>query len=228
MIQIMSETLDLLGPLNDVETRFAPAKLYFSGDQTLLQQSPRVAVVGSRKPSPEAIRRTHRLVRLLVVEEAIIVSGLAMGIDTAAHQATLQNAGKTIAVLGTPLSVATPRSNKPLQDTIAKEHLVVSQFPEGSTIRPHNFPMRNRTMALICQASVIVEAGDGSGTLSQGWEALRLGRPLFIMRSVVDNPALTWPRQMLEYGARVLGDDIGDILEILPPPGRLELAVHAF
>jgi DNA processing protein len=88
--------------------------------------------------------------------------------------------------------------------------------------------MRNRTMALICQASVIVEASDGSGTLSQGWEALRLGRPLFIAEEIVDNKSLTWPAEMLDYGARILGQDADDLLEILPPPGNLDIIQHAF
>jgi DNA processing protein len=81
----------------------------------------------------------------------------------------------------------------------------VSQFALGHPTLRSNFPRRNRTMALLCHASVIVEAGESSGTLSQGWEALRLNWPLFILKSVFDNPELTWPEEMRKYGARVLG-----------------------
>ena len=72
-----------------------------------------------------------------------------------------------------------------------RDHLVISQFPEGYPTTRKNFPLRNRTMALVSDASVIVEASDGSGSLSQGWEALRLGRPLFLMASILDQPGLS-------------------------------------
>ena len=220
---------ELLGPLNDVETKYAPTQLYVAGDKELLKQSPRVAVVGSRKASQGALSRTTKLVEKLVREQAIIVSGLAMGIDTAAHRAAIRSGGRTIAVLGTPLDVVTPSANRELQHLIMREHLAVSQFPAGTTVRPHFFPIRNRTMALICQTSVIIEAGDGSGTLSQGWEALRLGRSLFIAEEVVNDAALTWPAEMLDYGARVLGDDVDELLETLPAPGSgINIVQNAF
>jgi DNA processing protein len=226
-MEILS-TEQLIGPFNDIEAKFAPAHLYFSGDTALLRQSPRVAVVGSREASKKALERTARLVVRLVQAQAIIISGLAKGIDTAAHQTAIDSNGHTIAVLGTPLDIATPKSNQALQDLIKRDHLAVSQFAPGSVIQKRFFPMRNRTMALICQASVIVEASDGSGTLSQGWEALRLGRPLFIAEEIVDNKSLTWPAEMLDYGARILGQDADDLLEILPPPGNLDIIQHAF
>jgi DNA processing protein len=124
--------------------------------------------------------------------------------------------GSTIAVIGTPLDRVYPRQNVDLQREIAAHHLVVSQFPPGYPIRPTNFPMRNRTMALIVDASVIVEAGETSGSLSQGWEALRLGRALFFMKSILDDqPELEWPRKMMEYGAQVLVD-AEELLDALP------------
>jgi DNA processing protein len=96
-----------------------------------------------------------------------------------------------------------------------EEHLVVTQFAAGHPTLRSNFPRRNRTMALLCHASVIVEAGESSGTLSQGWEALRLNRPLFILKSVFENAELTWPEEMLKYGAHLL-DDVEQILQALP------------
>jgi DNA processing protein len=118
-------------------------------------------------------------------------------------------------VIGTPLDRSYPRENAPLQREIAERHALVTQFPSDFPIRPANFPMRNRTMALICDASVIVEAGETSGSLSQGWEALRLGRALFLMASIVERTDLDWPRKMMEYGAEVLRDP-DDLLEVLP------------
>ena len=109
------------------------------------------------------------IARVLTREgKAVIVSGLARGIDTAAHKAAIEAGGKTIAVLGTPLDRTYPAENKALQAEIIKNHLAVSQFRVGSEVFSSNFIRRNRVMALIADASVIVEAGESSGSLSQG------------------------------------------------------------
>ncbi len=207
-------TEELLGPLNPIAKKHVSAMLWTSGDNTLLRHHPRVAIVGTRSPSPEGERRTRQLVRELVRHGAIVVSGLAAGIDTIAHTTTLDLGGRTIAVIGTPLNDVFPKSNTALQARIAREHLVVSEFPLGQPVAKGNFVRRNRTMALIADASVIIEAGEGSGTLSQGWEALRLGRPLFILRSVVES-SLEWPKQMRDYGALTL-TRATDLLDLLP------------
>jgi DNA processing protein len=205
----------VLGPLNDVERRHAPERVYLSGFSELLRERHRVAVVGARDASDIALRRARRLAHELAAKDICVVSGLARGIDTAAHTAAIERGGRTIAVIGTPLDQCNPKSNERLQREIATQHLVVSQFPLGQPVHPSNFVLRNRTMALISHASVIVEAGEGSGSLSQGWEMLRLGRLLFLMKSVIDNPSLEWPRKMMEYGAQVL-ERTEDLLEQLP------------
>ena len=106
-----------------------------------------------------------------------------------------------------------------------REELVISQFPSGSPVQPKNFPIRNRTMALISDATVIVEAGEKSGTLHQGWEALRLGRLLLLMESVATNSELSWPAEMIRYGAQVLSrDNLEVVLEEMPEVPRGELA----
>ena len=110
---------------------------------------------------------------------------------------------------------AYPTKYRALQEQMMREHLVVSQFPEGYATARRNFPMRNRTMALLCDASVIVEAGEGSGSLSQGWEALRLGRPLFLMASILERRGLSWPKTMLDYGAMILKNP-AELLARLP------------
>ncbi|MGZ5443917.1 MAG: DNA-processing protein DprA [Thermoanaerobaculia bacterium] len=209
------DPVQVMGGLNEFERRHAPEELYACGDVSLLEASARVAVVGSRNASLPGRKRVARLVRALVERDVVIVSGLAAGIDTAAHEETLQLGGRTIAVLGTPLDEAHPASNATLQRRLMEEQLVVTQFPSGHPTLRSNFPRRNRTMALLCHASVIVEAGESSGTLSQGWEALRLNRPLFILKSVFENAELSWPQEMLEYGAQVL-EDVEQILQALP------------
>lgn len=203
-----------LGRLNPTEQRFAPHRLWLSGDAALLRRHPRVAVVGTRHPSGMGEKRTRKLVAAVVQHGGIIVSGLAAGIDTIAHTHAMALGGRTIAVIGTPIDQAYPRANAELQRKIAAEHLVVSEFAPGTSVARGNFPRRNRTMALIADLSVIIEAGDGSGTLSQGWEALRLGRPLFILRSLFDS-GLSWPAEMRDYGALIL-EQLDDILAALP------------
>ena len=98
------------------------------------------------------------------------------------------------------------------------EHLAISQFAPSSPVQRGNFPMRNRTMALIAHATLIVEAGEKSGTISQGWETLRLGRPLLIHRTLVEDQSLTWPGKMLDYSAVELAAP-SEMLGLLPSPG---------
>jgi DNA processing protein len=213
---------DVLGELNDAERKNAPAQLFLAGDQSLLRRRPKVSVVGSRQASLEALKRAARISRILVHNEVVVVSGLALGVDAAAHRAAIGAGGKTIAVIGTPLDKSYPKENAALQAEIAANHLVVSQFPSGHKVRRWSFPERNRTMALIVDASVIVEAGDSSGTLSQGWEALRLNRPLFIMKSIMtEHPELKWTHDMIGYGAMIL-EHPEDLLDVLP--GDVDLA----
>jgi len=120
-------------------------------------------------------------------------------------------------VLGTPLDQVYPRQNAALQEEIMRDHLAVSQYPVGYPVQRKNFPLRNRTMALISDATVIIEAGNTSGSLSQGWEALRLGRSLFLAKSVTQDPSLKWPAEMIHYGAEVLSDQtIEELFDSLP------------
>ena len=197
---------DLLGPLNEVERKFAPERLYVIGDDSLLRSGRRVSVVGSRAASLDAARRARKLVKALVSRNVAVVSGLAAGIDTAAHSAAIEQGGRTIAVLGTAADKAYPGANRGLHRVIASSHAVVSQFPAGSQPLRRHFPMRNRTMALISDATVIVAAGESSGTAHQGWEALRLGRDLLLLESLADS-GFAWTEELLRYGADVLSDE---------------------
>lgn len=207
---------DLLGrPLNDIEEKYAPKELYVKGSMEIPLACPRVSVIGTRHPSNEGVANAEEITKTLVENQAVVVSGLADGIDTAAHQTAIKMKGNTIAVLGTPLDKVYPRKNFDLQKKIMNEQLAVSQFPISYQITKKNFIIRNRTMALISDATIIVEAGESSGSLHQGWETVRIGRPLFILESVVNNPELSWPQQMMDYGAMELSD-INDIFEFLP------------
>lgn len=206
----------LLGrPLNDVEDKFAPKTIYTKGIMQIPLPRPRVSIVGSRKASPNGLLDSSKIARELAEKEVVIVSGLAEGIDTSAHKATMESGGKTIAVLGTPLNKTYPQKNFSLQQEIMSNHLAVSQFQIGRPTKRKDFVLRNRTMALISDATIIVEASDTSGSLHQGWEALRLGRPLFIWKPILSNTQLRWPQEMLRYGAIELSEPT-DVLESLP------------
>jgi DNA processing protein len=213
------DTSELLGTLNDIEDKYSPRTIYYKGDRNLIDKCARVSIIGTRKPSSEGISNAKAIVKYLVDKGTVIVSGLALGIDSVAHKTAIENSGKTIGVIGTPLNQYYPHENRELQDEIGQNHLLISQFEPGHPIQRHNFPKRNRTMALVSHASVIVEAGVTSGTQHQGWEALRLGRPLFIMESIAKDKSLKWPQKLLEYGAQSLSLSNLDVLtEELPNP----------
>lgn len=190
--------------------------LYFLGDWELAESPRRVAVVGTRQVSPEGMARTRKLVRGLVEHDFTIVSGLAQGVDTIAHQTAIDCGGKTIAVIGTPISEVYPKENAELQRRIARDFLLVSQVPvlrykaQGPRGNRLFFPERNKTMSALTQATIIVEAGETSGTLIQAKAALAQGRKLFILESNFSNPAVTWPHRYEKLGGRRVAhlDDI--------------------
>lgn len=175
-----------------------PQTVFWRGNPELLR-GPAVAVVGARKVSADGVKRARRVARELVSYGVTVVSGLAFGVDIVAHTSTIEAGGRTVAVLGTPLDVATPKAHEDVQEKIAREHLVVSQFRLGSRVFQSNFPQRNRVMAAVTDATVIIEASDTSGTLHQAAECVRLGRLLFVAKSVFDNKLLEWPKRFAAY-----------------------------
>lgn len=206
---------ELLGPLNDLERKFAPQRLWVEGRLERPLRHPRVAIIGTRRPSIEGRRAAATYAKVLAHRGVTVVSGLAEGIDTAAHESAIAAGGSTIAVLGTPLSRTYPSTNKELQQLIMREHLAVSQFPEGYPVKPGNFVQRNRTMALLSDASIIVESAEDGGSLHQGWEAIRLGRPLLLRNAIFADSKLQWPSEMAKYGAIPLLKP-EDVLEVVP------------
>jgi len=209
---------DLLGPVNEVEKKNAPRQVFIAGDREILRAGPRVSIVGSRKASGRALAIAARLAEFLAARGTVVVSGLAEGVDTAAHEAAIAAGGHTVAVLGTALDACFPARNRALQQLIMREHLALSQFPSGAASKPAHFPMRNRTMALLSNATVIVEAGEKSGSLHAGWETLRLGRRLYFVEELSRGRSLSWPSEMGRYGAellalqdleRIFGTDLG-------------------
>jgi len=153
---------------------------------------PSVAIVGSRRASPYWVERAAELSTSLARAGVVIMSGLAEGIDVAAHTAAML-VGHTIAVIGTPLDRAYPAVHGELQTGIWERHLLVSPVPIGTATLPRHFPQRNRVMAGLSRATVILEASDKSGTLHQAAECVRLGRPIFVDQLLLKDKSLTWP-----------------------------------
>lgn len=167
-------------------------RVYIAGDQSLLSRRA-IAVIGARKATDIGKKRARQLGRQLAEAGVVVVSGLAEGIDTEALSGAIEAGGRVVAVIGTPIDQAYPAKNKRLQELIYREHLLISQFALGSRVFPSNFPARNRTMAALSDASVVIEASDSSGTLHQCAECQRLGRWLVIAQNVIKNPDISWP-----------------------------------
>ncbi len=182
------------------------ALLYYRGWWDLVN-SRSVAVVGTRTPSEDGLKRARKLVKALVKDGFTIVSGLAKGVDRAAHETTIEEGGRTIAVIGTPISHSYPAENRDLQEKIAQEFLLISQVPikrwqnQGPKQNRIFFPERNITMSALTEATIIVEAGETSGTLVQARHALKQRRKLFFLDSCFTNPNITWPHRCAEEGA---------------------------
>lgn len=193
--------------------------LYYRGIWELVE-TPCVAIVGTRKPSEEGLADARALTQFLVQNRWTIVSGLAEGIDSMAHTTALESNGRTIAVIGTPISEAYPANNAILQEKIAREFLLISQVPlkryysQGVKWNRLFFPERNVTMSALTAATIIIEAGNTSGTLHQARAAIHQRRKLFIMDRCFRNPELTWPHFYEKKGA-IRVTDFSQIVEAL-------------
>ncbi len=184
-----------------------PVELFYYQGWWDLAHSPSVSVVGSRNPTREGRSLARRLVRALVRDDFTVVSGLAAGIDRTVHETAIEEDGRTIGVIGTPLSHVYPRENTDLQREIVRRCLLVSQVPlrryESQNYRRNRtfFRERNVTMAALTKATVIVEAGETSGTLVQARAALQQGRKLFVPDRCFRTPGLAWPERLAALGA---------------------------
>ena len=154
-----------------------------------------VAVVGTRQPTPRGIDQTRQLAAGFTAHEIPVISGLAAGIDTAAHTAALTAGGRTVAIIGTGIDRSYPPQNADLQERLATQGLVISQFLPGSPPTKASFPMRNAVMSGYALATVVVEVGDRSGSRVQARLALQHGRHVFLMHSLLEH---AWARDYAE------------------------------
>ena len=196
-----------------------PPVLFLRGRPDLLHR-PAVAIVGSRRATETGRRMAERIAAVLARRRVVVVSGMAMGIDGAAHRGALSAGGDTVAVLGCGADVAYPTSNRKLHRDIGRDGLLVTEFEPGEGALPHHFPKRNRIIAALANAVIVVEAGDRSGALITVEHALDLGRDVFAVPGSVENEASRGTNALLRDGARVLPspEAILQELEWLPEP----------
>lgn len=162
----------------------------------LAQPDNGICIVGSRKAGQAAIEAATQIAHLIVKENWTVVSGLAEGIDTAAHSETLKLGGRTVAVIGNGIDYYYPPKNRGLQHAIEDRGLVISQFWPGTSPKKYSFPMRNAVMSAYARATIIVSAKENSGTRHQAKQAAAHGRPLVVSRAVYENT--TWARKLVD------------------------------
>lgn len=176
-----------------------PGRLWLRGVHELLQPPRRIAIVGSRAPTPYGLTQARRFGRELAARGVTIVSGLARGIDTAAHEGALDAGGATIAVLG--CGVDRPWPAGPLADRLALEGLLVSEFAPGVGPRRHHFPLRNRIIAALADAVLVVEAAHASGSLITARWAADQGQDVFALPGRIDHPMARGTLRLIREGA---------------------------
>jgi DNA processing protein len=199
----------------------APLLLYVRGDARSLSQHA-VAVVGTRRPSAYGSSVAHRLAHDLAQRQLVVISGLARGIDSAAHRGALEAKGTTVAVLGSGIDVIYPRENKRLAEQVAKSGAVISEFPLGTGPTPENFPIRNRIISGLSLGVVVVEAAEYSGSLITARQAVEQNREVFAVPGNITSAQSFGPNHLIKQGAKLV-DQWMDVIEEFPAEIRMQL-----
>jgi DNA processing protein len=202
-----------------LETADPPLLLYLQGDVALLH-APSVAVVGSRNPTPQGRDNARAFSAHLSQAGLTIVSGLALGVDGAAHEGGLSGSGRTIAVIGTGLDRVYPRRHLELAHRISAQGLMVSEYSLGTPPLPPNFPMRNRIIAGLTRGTLVVEAALQSGSLITARLASEAGRDVFAIPGSIHSPQSRGCHALIKQGAKLV-ETAQDVLEELPSFGPL-------
>jgi DNA processing protein len=202
-----------------------PLALYLKGDAKALS-APCIAMVGTRRPTAYGSSVAHRLAEDLASRQAVIVSGLARGIDSASHRGALESKGRTVAVFGSGLDVIYPRENKRLAERVAESGALVSEFPLGTGPTPENFPIRNRIISGLSLGVVIVEAAEYSGSLITARLALEQNREVFGVPGPITSAQSFGPNLLIKQGAKLV-DGWLDVAEELPASVRMQLLPSA-
>src|SRR5690625_3222172 len=192
-------------PAELAKTQEAPPVLYVRGNARVLTGAAElISMVGTRRPTPLGVAFAARLARETVERGGIIVSGLALGIDAAVHEAALAADGVTVAVLASGVDSLTPRSNAPLGRRMLEQGAIISEMPPGTEARPRIFPFRNRIIAGIASRVAVFEAGRSSGSTITGEYGVRYGRKVFALPGRPGDPATAGGLDLLADGAKPL------------------------
>jgi len=203
-----------------------PTVLWVRGDVAMLSRAG-IAVVGTRQPSPYGLGMAEMLSRDLANRRMVIFSGMARGVDTAAHKGALAAGGKTVAVWGTSIDIIYPKENKRLaEDIVASGGAVVSEFPLGTFPAPQNFPIRNRTLSGMSVGVLVIEAGEHSGTRITARCAMEQNRDVYAVPGNVTNKNAWGPNTLIKQGAKLTAT-WEDVWEDLPSQVRLALEDEA-
>ncbi len=201
-----------------------PTALFVDGDPAALSL-PQLAIVGSRNPTPTGAETATAFAAHLAARGLSIASGLALGIDAAAHRGAIEAGGSTVAVLGTGIDITYPRGNAALRDAFGKHGTIVTEFPPGTPPRKENFPSRNRIISGLSTGVLVVEAALRSGSLITARLAAEQGREVFAIPGSIHNPLARGCHRLLREGARLVesADDIvaelGALFGSLRDPG---------
>jgi len=200
-----------------LETADPPLLLYAQGQVSQLQ-APSLAVVGSRNPTPQGLENARAFAHHLSQAGLSVVSGLALGVDTAAHEGALEGPAGTIAVVGTGLDQVYPRRNAKLAQRIVERGLLLSEFSLGTPPLPEHFPIRNRIIAGLTRGTLVVEAALQSGSLITARLASEAGRDVYAIPGSIHSPLSRGCNALLKQGAKLV-DSAQDILEDMKFPG---------
>ncbi|MFT4563398.1 MAG: DNA processing protein, partial [Gammaproteobacteria bacterium] len=197
------------------EIPMPPIVLFVRGDLQALRHT-QIAVVGSRKPSHSGIQIAFRIARALSERGFVITSGLASGIDGAAHRGALDFGAQTVAIFGCGIDRIYPARHRGLAEEIARNGSLVSEFPLGTPPRPFHFPRRNRIISGLSIGTLVVEAAEKSGSISTAMHALEQGREVFAIPGSIRNSMAAGCNRLIKQGATLVAS-IEDVIEQLPP-----------
>ena len=207
---------DEIYPKALLEISDPPAMLYAKGDLSTLNL-PSIAIVGSRNASTQGEKNAENFAQALAESGLCIVSGMALGIDGAAHRGALKaNQGRTIAVVGTGLDIVYPSKHRDLAHQIASQGLMLSEFAIGTPSRPENFPQRNRIISGLSLGCLVVEANIHSGSLVTAKFATEQGREVFAIPGSIHSPVSKGCHLLIKQGAKLV-DTTKDITDELAP-----------
>ena len=201
---------------------FDPPPVLFAHGRVELLQNLMIGVVGTRRPTPYGIVVAQRLAKDLAIAGLTIASGMARGIDTAAHKATIEAAGETVAVFGCGVDEIYPAENRKLASEIAEKGLLVSEFPMGTPAYPQNFPVRNRIIAGMSAGVLVVEGGEYSGSAITAKLAVDQGREVFAVPGNITSKMSWGPNLLIKQGAKLV-QEWNDVVTELKPEDRRRL-----